>query len=316
MGPETVMFAFVLFFAAVIFSATSLKRIRQWEVALKFTFGRFTGRLQPGLRLVLPVLHDIRRVDGRVRNRDVPRQMVITHDNVTTTIDAVVYYRVVNPERAVIDVENYETAVLNCAQVVLRDVCGETMLDHLLSHRDEIAAKVRVQVERIVEPWGIRVELIALQDIRLPTQMQEVIAKKAIAERDRIYVVIKSHADVESAKNFAEAARILAASPGALELRRLEALQTLSQGSSKVIFDLAKPDDANLKMTAALAAGVAEREARAPSAEHPEGEPSPAVLPFGAPRALAHVPSAPALPHLPAVELSGGVRGSEPERGS
>lgn len=259
MGPETVMGLFAFCAFALVFLISSLKRIRQWEVALRFTFGRFTGRLGPGLRMVLPVVHDIRRVDGRVRNRDVPRQMVITHDNVTTTIDAVVYYRVVNPERAVIDVENYETAVLNCAQVVLRDVCGETMLDHLLAHRDEIAAKVRVQVEEIVAPWGIRVELIALQDIRLPTQMQEVIAKKAIAERDRIYVVIKSQADVESAKNFAEAARILATQHGAMELRRLEALQTLSQGTSKVIFDLAKSEGEVVKGAAAIAEGVADR---------------------------------------------------------
>lgn len=293
---------FVATVLALLFVVSSLKRIRQWEVALRFTFGRFTGRLEPGLRIVLPVLHDIRRVDGRVRNRDVPRQMVITHDNVTTTIDAVVYYRVVNPERAVIDVENYETAVLNCAQVVLRDVCGETMLDHLLAHRDEIAAKVRIQVEEIVSPWGIRVELIALQDIRLPTQMQEVIAKKAIAERDRIYVVIKSQADVESAKNFAEAARILATEPGAMELRRLEALQSLSQGTSKVIFDLAKPASEVVKRSAGIAEAMGDKTAAAP-AEAADLQPQRALIspaagihralppadeqapvPFGAPR--------------------------------
>jgi len=177
----------------------------------------------------------------------------------------------------VIDVENYETAVLNCAQVVLRDVCGETMLDHLLAHRDEIAAKVRAQVEEIVSPWGIRVELIALQDIRLPTQMQEVIAKKAIAERDRIYVVIKSQADVESAKNFAEAARILATEPGAMELRRLEALQSLSQGTSKVIFDLAKPASEVVKRSAGIAEAMGDRQALAP-AEAPDLQPSRALI--------------------------------------
>jgi regulator of protease activity HflC (stomatin/prohibitin superfamily) len=313
-GPETVVVAFLAFAAALIFCATSLKRIRQWEIALKFTFGRFTGRLEPGLRIVLPVLHDIRRVDGRVRNRDVPRQMVITHDNVTTTIDAVVYYRVVNPERAVIDVENYETAVLNCAQVVLRDVCGETMLDHLLSHRDEIAAKVREQVERIVEPWGLRVELIALQDIRLPTQMQEVIAKKAIAERDRIYVVIKSHADVESAKNFAEAARILAASPGALELRRLEALQSLSQGTSKVIFDLAKSDDAGLKGAAAIAAGIADAEAAVRPVALEEQSTGP--VPFGTPRSFPAIEQGASVPALLPIDIALGNQGNDPKRGA
>lgn len=285
MAPEVVALMFPVFVALVVLGLASLRRIHQWEVALRFTFGRYTGKLEPGLRVVIPVLHGIRRVDLRVRNRDVPRQMVITRDNVTTTIDAVVYFRVTNPDRAVLEVEDYETAVLNCAQVVLRDVCGETMLDHLLAHRDEIAAKVRALVDEIVAPWGIRVELIALQDIRLPTQMQEVIAKKAIAERDRLYVVIKSQADVESAKNFAEAARILAEAPGAMELRRLEALQSLSHGAAKVIFDLAKPDDSVRHMAASVASALGEDKRQEVPAE-PENVPeSPRALPFGAPRA-------------------------------
>ena len=118
---------------------------------------------------------------------------------------------------------------------MLRDVVGETKLDELLTHREQVAAKVRIAVEQFVAQWGLHIELIALKDIQLPQQMQEVIARKAIAERDRQYVIIKSQADVESAKNLAD-------SPGAMELRRLEALQNLSsQGNSKVIFDLAKP---------------------------------------------------------------------------
>jgi regulator of protease activity HflC (stomatin/prohibitin superfamily) len=278
--PAMLVLLFPLSLVIIVAVGASLRRIHQWEVALRFTFGRYTLKLEPGLRVALPLMHGIRRVDLRVRNRDVPQQMVITLDNVTTSIDAVVYYRVTHPEKAIIEVEDYETAVLNCAQVVLRDVCGETMLDHLLAHRDEIAAKVRIAVDEIVAPWGIRVELIALQDIRLPVQMQEVIAKKAIAERDRLYVVIKSQADVESAKNFAEAARILGESPGAMELRRLEALQSLSHGSTKVIFDLARTDDSERRAigtAVALAEDGAPKESTEP--EHPE-------LPFGAPRAL------------------------------
>ena len=280
MDPTLLVLAFPLVIGVAIALGTSLRRIHQWEVALRFTFGRYTRKLEPGLQLVLPIVHGVQRVDLRVRNRDVPQQMVITLDNVTTSIDAVVYYRVTHPEKAVIEVEDYETAVLNCAQVVLRDVCGETMLDHLLAHRDEIAAKVRIAVDEIVAPWGIRVELIALQDIRLPIQMQEVIAKKAIAERDRLYVVIKSQADVESAKNFAEAARILSESPGAMELRRLEALQSLSHGTSKVIFDLARPEDHDKK-----AIGTAVALSEEPQSDVPL-EPRHEALPFGAPRAL------------------------------
>jgi regulator of protease activity HflC (stomatin/prohibitin superfamily) len=161
---------------------------------------------------------------------------------VTASVDAVIYYKVVDAEKAVLNVENFEAAVWERARVVLRDVVGETQLDELLTHREQVAGKVRGAVEQFVSQWGLHIELIALKDIQLPEQMQEVIARKAIAERDRQYVIIKSQADLESAKNFAEAARILANSPGAMELRRLEALQNLSaQGTSKVIFDLAKP---------------------------------------------------------------------------
>jgi regulator of protease activity HflC (stomatin/prohibitin superfamily) len=228
--------------AATLYLLQSIRQINQWEVALKFTLGKLSGRLEPGLSLVFRGLQQIIRVDTRIRNRDLPAQQVITRDNVTATIDAVIYYKVVDVERAVLNVENFEAAVWDRARVVLRDVAGETPLDELLTHREQVAAKVRAAVEQFVSQWGLHIELIALKDIQLPAQMQEVIARKAIAERDRQYVIIKSQADVESAKNFAEAARILSGSPGAMELRRLEALQNLSsEGTSKVIFDLAKP---------------------------------------------------------------------------
>jgi regulator of protease activity HflC (stomatin/prohibitin superfamily) len=227
---------------AAIYLLRSIRVINQWEVALKFTLGKLSGHVAPGLRLVAPGVQKLVRVDTRVRNRDLPYQQVITQDNVTASIDAVIYYKVVDVEKAVLNVQNFESAVWDRARVVLRDVAGETRLDELLTHREQIAAKVRAAVEQFVAQWGLHIELIALKDIQLPPQMQEVIARKAIAERDRQYVIIKSQADVESAKNFADAARILSGSPGAMELRRLEALQNLSaQGTSKVIFDLAKP---------------------------------------------------------------------------
>jgi regulator of protease activity HflC (stomatin/prohibitin superfamily) len=234
----------VLALFLLLYLLSGVRQINQWEVALRFTNGKFSGRVEPGLTLFLPVLQNIRRIDTRTRNRDLLRQMVITRDNVTTMIDAVVYFRVIDPEKAALAIENYEAAVKDRARVVLRDVAGETRLDDLLAHREEIAAKVRAQVESVVAQWGLHVELIGLQDIQLPPQMQEVLAKAAIAERDRKYVIIKSEADVESAKNFAQAADILSSSPGAMELRRFEALNNLAQtGVTKVIFDLAKPYD-------------------------------------------------------------------------
>jgi regulator of protease activity HflC (stomatin/prohibitin superfamily) len=234
----------------------SVRQINQWEVGLKFSLGKYVGRMDAGLHLIVPIAQDMMRIDTRIRNRDLPKQMVITADNVTAMIDAVVYYKVVDPERAALNVENYELAVKDRAKVVLRDIVGETRLDQLLEHREEVAIKVRAAVDQFVSQWGLHVELIALQDIQLPPQMQEVIARKAIAERDRQYVIIKSQADVESARNFAEAARILHESPGAMELRRLEALQNLTAtGTSKVIFDLARPYESK---TLAAAAAMAD----------------------------------------------------------
>src|SRR5215468_10874884 len=146
--------------------------------------GKLSGRVAPGITFFLPGIQEIRRIDTRTKNRDLLRQMVITRDNVTTMIDAVVYFRVIDPEKATLAVENYEAAVKDRAKVVLRDVVGETRLDELLAHREEVAAKVRAQVETVVSQWGLNVELIGLQDVQLPPQMQEVLAKVAIAERD------------------------------------------------------------------------------------------------------------------------------------
>ena len=254
MDPASLVFLVAFLAIAAIVALRSVRQVNQWETGLKFTFGKFAGLAAPGLNLVIPGVQRLVKIDTRVRNRDLPQQAVITADNVTAWIDAVIYFKVVDVERATLNVQDYENAVRDRAKVVLRDVVGETKLDDLLSHREEVAAKVRAAVEQFVSQWGLHVELIALQDIQLPKQMQEVIARKAIAERDRQYVIIKSQADLESAKNFAEAARILHTSPGGMELRRLEALQNLSGGTTKVIFDLAKPFGDT--QTAAVAAAM------------------------------------------------------------
>ncbi len=250
----------LLGFAGILLSRT-IRQVNQWEAGLKFTLGKFSGRMEPGINLVIPMLQSAVKIDTRIRNRDLPSQMVITRDNVTATIDAVIYFKVVDPEKATLNVENFELAVRDRAKVVLRDVVGETTLDQMLTHREEIAAKVRDMVDQFVARWGLHIELIALQDIQLPANMQEAIAKKAIAEREKQAVIIKSQADLESAQNFAEAARVLYESPGAMELRRLEALQNITgTGNSKVIFDLAKPagaDDHHRHEAAAMGAAMA-----------------------------------------------------------
>jgi regulator of protease activity HflC (stomatin/prohibitin superfamily) len=240
-----------------IYFIRSIRQVNQWETALKFTLGKFSGKMEPGLNFVFPLFQRLLRIDTRIRNRELPRQMVITRDNVTAAIDAVVYYKVVDPEKAALNVENFELAVKDRAKVVLRDMVGEITLDELLGHRDEVAARIRQQVEQFVSQWGLHVELIALQDIQLPPTIQDALAKQATAERDKQAVIIKSQADVESARNFAEAARIMAEAPGAMELRRLEALQGItSAGNSKVIFDLARPDLAPPRQQAAAMAAA------------------------------------------------------------
>ena len=271
---ETVHVVIAAGIAVLLFLLAGLRQVKQWEIALKFTLGRYAGQLKPGLRLFVPGLQSIKRVDMRTRNRDLFRQAVITHDNVTLNVDAVVYYRVHNAEMAILAVQDFEAAVKDRAKVVLRDVIGETPLNEVLAHREMIAAKVREQIETVVSQWGLHAELIGLQDIQLPPAMQEVLAKAAIAERERSYVVIKSQADVDSAKNFAEAARTLARSPGAMELRRFETLQTLTQaGTSKVIFDLSKPFDDVHKMAMSLAAWMMEGSAPLPPEPAPKASP-------------------------------------------
>lgn len=255
MDPATFAILVVMLLFATVAAMRSVRQVNQWETGLKFTLGKFTGLASPGLNVIIPGVQRLVKIDTRVRNRDLPQQAVITADNVTAWIDAVIYFKVVDVERATLNVQDYENAVRDRAKVVLRDVVGETKLDDLLSHREEVAAKVRAAVEQFVSQWGLHVELIALQDIQLPQQMQEVIARKAIAERDRQYVIIKSQADLESAKNFAEAARILHSSPGGMELRRLEALQNLSGATTKVIFDLAKPFNETQSAAVAMALG-------------------------------------------------------------
>ena len=256
MDPATPILV-LLGLLGVVYFLAGLRQIDQWQAALRFTLGKLSGRVQPGLTWIAPGVQRLAKIDMRLMNRELFQQQVITADNVTASIDAVIYYKVIDPEKAVLNVQNFDLAVRDRAKVVLRDIAGETRLDELLAHREEIAAKVRRAVEQFVAQWGLHVEAIAMQDIQLPQQMQEGIARVAIAERDRQYVVIKSRADLESAKNFAEAARILASSPGAMELRRLEALQNMSGKTSKVIFDLAKPETSDVRTRVAATAAAA-----------------------------------------------------------
>lgn len=217
----------------IIYILCGLKVINQFERGIVLTLGKFTGVREPGLRIVLPGLQQIARVDVRSTPIDVPKQEVITKDNVTVNIDAVVYFRVINPSRAVLETTNYVTATSQFAQAALRDVSGNVNLDDLLSKRDEISDQIKSIVDKQTDPWGIDVEMVKLQNIELPHDMKRAMAREAEAERERRANVISADGEKQASQTLAEAAQILANTPAAVQLRTLNTLERISTEQSQ-----------------------------------------------------------------------------------
>ena len=217
----------------IIYILCGLKVINQFERGIVLTLGKFTGVREPGLRIVLPGLQQIARVDVRSTPIDVPKQEVITKDNVTVNIDAVVYFRVINPSRAVLETTNYVTATSQFAQAALRDVSGNVNLDDLLSKRDEISNQIKAIVDKQTDPWGIDVEMVKLQNIELPHDMKRAMAREAEAERERRANVISADGEKQASQTLAEAAQILANTPAAVQLRTLNTLERISTEQSQ-----------------------------------------------------------------------------------
>lgn len=217
----------------IIYILCGLKVINQFERGIVLTLGKFTGVRDPGLRIVLPGLQKIARVDVRSTPIDVPKQEVITKDNVTVNIDAVVYFRVINPSRAVLETTNYVTATSQFAQAALRDVSGNVNLDDLLSKRDEISNQIKSIVDKQTDPWGIDVEMVKLQNIELPHDMKRAMAREAEAERERRANIISADGEKQASQTLAEAAQILANAPAAVQLRTLNTLERISTEQSQ-----------------------------------------------------------------------------------
>ena len=232
----------IIFFvlaAAVIIFLSSLRQINQYERGLKFTLGRFSGILEPGWRIVWPIFQNYRKVDIRIKAVDVPDQEAITKDNISTTINAVIYYKVADAEKAVLEVEDFYYAVSQLAQTTMRNVIGEVTLDDLLSERNKISESIRDIVDKTTDPWGIKVNDVELKDISLPEEMKRVIAKQAEAEREKRAVITKAEGEKIAADNLAAAALKLSSAPGALHLRTLNTLNDLSSDKSNtVVFTL------------------------------------------------------------------------------
>ena len=213
----------------------SIRQISEYERGIKFRFGKFKKIMNPGWKLVLPIIESYKKVDIRTKAVDVPEQDAITKDNVSIRINAVIYYKVFDASKCILAVEKYQYAVGQLAQTTMRNAVGAVSLDELLSERDKISTEICNVIDEATDPWGIKVENVELKDIKLPDEMQRVIAKVAEAEREKEAVITKSRGEKEAADNLANAASVLSSSPGALHLRTLSTLNDLSSDQSNTI---------------------------------------------------------------------------------
>ena len=224
----------ILVISAVIL-LSSVKQINQYERGVLFTIGKYTKILNPGWRIVLPIIHSYKKVDIRTKAVDVPEQDAITKDNVSVRINAVIYYKIFDASKAILEVENFYYAVSQLAQTTMRNLVGSVSLDELLSEREKISTEICKIIDEATDPWGIKVENVELKDISLPEEMKRVIAKIAEAQREREAVITKSTGEVEASKNLAEAAEIMSKTPGALHLRTLATINDISSDQSNTI---------------------------------------------------------------------------------
>ena len=232
MGAVT---GFLVLIAFVLYSA--IKILREYERAVVFRLGRLVASRGPGLVLIIPVVEQMRRIDLRTVTMDVPPQDVITRDNVSVKVNAVVYFRVVDPNKAVTQIENYYYATSQLAQTTLRSVCGEAHLDDLLVSREALNQRIQEILDASTEAWGIKVTIVEIKNVDLPQEMQRAMAKQAEAERERRAKVINSEGEFQAAEKLAEAAKIIASEPQALQLRYLQTLREIAtENNSTTIF--------------------------------------------------------------------------------
>lgn len=216
-----------------VFILSGLKVIRQYERGIVLTLGKYTGTRQPGLRVVVPIFQQLTRVDIRSTPIDVAKQEVITKDNVTVQVDAVVYLRAVKPDRAVLEITNYIYGTSQFAQAALRDVVGNADLDTILTKRDEMSKQIKEIVDAQTDQWGIDVEAVKIQNIELAQDMKRAMAKQAEAERERRAVIITAEGEKAAAQSVADAAAMLAKVPGGIAIRTLQSLEKISSEPSQ-----------------------------------------------------------------------------------
>ena len=212
-----------------------IKQINQYERGVRFTMGRFSGIMQPGWRIIIPVFQSYQKVDVRTKAVDVPDQNAITKDNVPVKVNAVIYYNVSDAQKAIIEVEDFRHAISQYAQTTMRNIVGEVTLDELLSSRDRIADRIREIVDAETDAWGLKVQNVELKDVSLPENMERTIAKQAEAEREKRAVIITSEGELAASQNMAQAAQVLSNVPGALHLRTLQSINDISSDQSNTV---------------------------------------------------------------------------------
>ena len=221
----------------LVFISSIIKIVPEYERGVVFRLGRLQEFRGPGITYVIPLVENMRRIDMRTITMDVPPQDVITRDNVSVKVNAVVYFRVVDPNRAIVQIENYLFATSQLAQTTLRSICGQQELDDLLSERDKINSRLQEILDVQTDPWGIKVSLVEIKHIDLPQEMQRAIAKQAEAERERRAKVINAEGEFQAAQRLADASMIIEQHPVALQLRYLQTLAEIAtENNSTTLF--------------------------------------------------------------------------------
>jgi regulator of protease activity HflC (stomatin/prohibitin superfamily) len=220
---------------AIFLLFAGLRMLYQYERGVVFQLGKFKNVRKPGLTYVLPILQSMRKVDMRIKTAEVPRQEVITKDNIPMLVNAVVYFKVINPESAIIKIEDYMFAIRQYTQAALRDVIGNNDMDFFLQEREKIADSIKEIVDSETSEWGLDVESIKIQEVELPAEMKRAMAKQAEAERNRRAVIIASQGELSASENLRKAAENLSKNKGALHLRTLQTIRDIAADPSEKI---------------------------------------------------------------------------------
>ena len=229
----------IVAFVLLIILPASIKIIYQYESGVVFRLGRLVGTKTPGIRFIIPYVDRMRKIDTRVITMDVPSQQAMTRDNVTVNVNAVVYFRVMHPEAAVIEVYDYRLATYQIAQTTLRSVLGQSELDELLAQREKLNQTLQRIIDEQTEPWGIKVSVVEVKDVELPSSMQRAMAAQAEAERERRAKIIHAEGELQASEKLAEAGKIIGQEPTTLQLRYLQTLTEIAtEKTNTLVFPL------------------------------------------------------------------------------